>query len=189
VVLNLRKLDVLHLWSFETRPHCYSEKGKRCIIKTNSQEVFKKYTGIFAISNKGVLGWELYEKSGIDTNRLLEFLEKYITTTLRNKLIILDNASSHRNEKVKELVNKHNYLLYAVPYQHFTNSIENYFSMMKSRLRKIKGLTYNELKQNISIVINHIPKEKYENIFKGSYDRQEKYIVKNKTRKLKTYLK
>ena len=61
--------------------------------------------------------------------------------------------------------------------------------MMKSRLRKIKGLTYNELKQNISTVINHIPKEKYENIFKGSYDKQEKYIVKNKTRKSKTYLK
>ena len=24
-----------------------------------------------------------------------------------------------------------NFLLYAVPYQHFTNSIENYFSMLK----------------------------------------------------------
>ena len=36
--------------------------GKRCVIKTQSQEVFKKYTGIFAVSTKGVLGWELYEK-------------------------------------------------------------------------------------------------------------------------------
>ena len=38
---------------------------------------FKKYTGIFAISTKGVLGWKLYEKSGINTDRLYEFLETY----------------------------------------------------------------------------------------------------------------
>uniref|UniRef100_A0A6C0E2T0 Uncharacterized protein n=1 Tax=viral metagenome TaxID=1070528 RepID=A0A6C0E2T0_9ZZZZ len=32
----------------------------------------------------------------------------------------------------KELVNKSNKILYAIPYQHFTNSIENYCSMLKS---------------------------------------------------------
>ena len=77
----------------------------------------------------------------------------------------MDNASSHRNERIKTLVNKHNNILYAVPYQHFTNSIENYFSMMKSRLQKLNGLTYNNLKENINKVIGEIPKEKYENIF------------------------
>ena len=35
---------------------------------------------------------------------MIEFLEKNITSELRNKLIILDNASSHRNEIIKELV-------------------------------------------------------------------------------------
>jgi hypothetical protein len=34
-------------------------------------------------------------------------------------------------------LNKDNHLLYAVPYQHFTNSIEFYFSMLKSRLQKL----------------------------------------------------
>ena len=87
-------------------------------------------------------------------------------------------------------MNKNNKLLYAVPYQHFKNSIENYFSMMKARLRKIEGLTHSEIKQNISNVIRNIPKEKYENIFKGAYNRNAVY-VKNKTRKNKTkkYLK
>ena len=146
--------------------------------KTQSQEVFKKYTGIFAISTKGVLGWELYEKSGINTDRLVEFLEKYITTKFKNKLIILDNASSHRNERIKELVNKHNNILYAVPYQHFTNSIENYFSMLKSRLQKLDGLTHEKLKENIEKVIRDIPKEKYENIFKGAYNRTGKKFYK-----------
>ena len=178
-------IDETSIKSLQKRHHCYSEKGKRCVIKTQSQEVFKKYTGIFAISVDGVIEWDLYEKGGINTDRLIEFLEKNITSKLRNKLIILDNASSHRNERIKELVNKHNNILYAVPYQHFTNSIENYFSMLKSRLQKLDGLTHLKLKENIENVISKIPKEKYINIFKGAYERLEKYIPKNKTRKIK----
>ena len=34
-------------------------------------------------------------------------------------------------------------------------------------------------------VISEIPKEKYKNIFKGAYERPEKYVPKNKTRKIK----
>jgi len=181
-------IDETSIKSLQKRNHCYNEIGKRCVIKTQSQEVFKKYTGIFAISTKGVLGWGLYEKNGINTDRLYEFLETHITNKYKNKLIILDNASSHRSDKIKELVNKNNKILYSVPYQHFTNSIKNYFSMLKSRLQKLDGLTHEKLKENITNVIIGIPKEKYENIFKGAYNRDIVY-VKNKTRKrrLKSY--
>ena len=75
--------------------------------------MFKKYTGIFAISVNGVEGWELYEKGGINTERLVEFLQKFITEKYRNKLIILDNASAHKNDTIRDLVNKHNKLLYS----------------------------------------------------------------------------
>ena len=77
--------------------------------------------------------------------------------------------------------------MYAVPYQHFTNSIENYFSMLKSRLYKVsgegEGQTNEKLKQNITEVIKTIPKEKYVNIFKGAYNREAVYVKHNKTRK------
>jgi transposase len=182
-------IDETSIKSLQKRNHCYSNKGKRCVIKTQSQEVFKKYTGVFAISVNGVIHWDLYEKGGINTDRLIDFLEHNITSKLRNKLIILDNASAHRNERINALVNKHNNILYAVPYQHFTNSIENYFSMLKSRLQKLDGLKYGNLKENINKVIGEIPKEKYENIFKGAYERPEKYVSKNKTRKVKKIYK
>lgn len=65
------------------------------------------------------------------------------------------------------LVNKHNNILYAVPYQHFTNSIENYFSMLKSILQKLDGLKYENLKENINKVIGEILKEKYEKYIQG----------------------
>jgi transposase len=176
-------IDETSIKALMTRTHCYNEIGKRCVIKTQSQEVFKKYTAIFAISSKGVEGFELYEKSGINTTRLKTFLETHILNKYRNKLIILDNASSHRNEIIKNLINQNNKVLYSVPYQHFTNSIENYFSMFKSRLSKLDGLTYNELKANINKVISKIPQEKFLNIFKGAYNRKEKYIKHSITRK------
>ena len=56
-------------------------------------------------------------------------------------------------KKIKELLNKHNKLLYSVPYQHFTNAIEHYFSILKSRSQKLEGLTYNELKLNIGCLL------------------------------------
>ena len=154
------------------------------MIKTQSQDVFKKYTGIFAISVNGVEGWELYEKSGINTDRLIEFLEKFITEKYKDKLIILDNAPAHKNERIREFVNRHNELLYSVPYQHFSNAIENYFSMLKSRLQKYSGgLKYNNLKENIADAIEHIPIGYYKNIIEGAYNRKEKYVPHNKTRK------
>jgi hypothetical protein len=61
--------------------------------------------------------------------------------------------------------------------------------MLKSQLQKLDGLTHENLKENIEHAISKILKEKYINIFKGAYERQEKYVEKNKTRqrKLKNY--
>lgn len=178
-------IDETSIKSLQKRKLCYSKKGKRCVIKTQSQEVFKKYTGIFAISTKGVLGWELYDKGGINSERLYNFLREHITSKYKNKLIIMDNASSHRNQKIKDLVNKDNEILYSVPYQHFTNAIENWFSVLKSRLQKKEGLSYNYLQINIANVLHNIPLTTFKNIFKGVYQRPVKYKPKNKTNKIK----
>ena len=80
-------------------------------------------------------------------------------------------------------------MLYSIPYQHFTNSIEQYFSLLKSILRKQKGIGYNQLKRNIKKIIKKIPKSTYKNIFKGSYNRTIKYVSKKSTklRTLKNY--
>lgn len=183
-------IDDTSINALQKRNHCYNDVGKRCVITTQSQEVFKKYTAIIAIGYKGVLGWTLYEKSGIDSIRLKKFLEDNITTKYKKKLIILDNASSHRNETIKELINKDNTLLYSVPYQNFTNAIEHYFSVLKSRLQKLEGLSYNELKLNIIKVIKDIPQEIYKNLLIGSYKRNETYVKKSSrksSKKLKKY--
>jgi len=187
---DIISIDETSINALQKRNHCYNEIGKRCTIKTQSQDVFKKYTAIFAISTTGVIGWEIYEKGGIDSDRLYKFIETNITNKYKNKLIILDNASSHRNEKIKTLLNKDNKILYSCAYQHYTNCIENYFSVLKSKLRKLEGIKYDELKENIKNVLKMIPKETYINIFKGSYERKEEYKKESKTKKiLKNYKK
>ena len=54
--------------------------------------------------------------------------------------------------------------------------------MLKSQLEKVyklrDGLTHTELKENITNTIMNIPKEKYRNIIKGSYERPERYTSK-----------
>ena len=47
--------------------------------------------------------------------------------------------------------------MYTVPYQHYTNAIEGYFNVLKSRLQKKKGITYNELVNNLKDVLDEIP--------------------------------
>ena len=39
---------------------------------------------------------------------------------------------------------------------------KNYFSILKSKLRKLEGVKYNDLKENIKNVLKIIPKETYE---------------------------
>jgi hypothetical protein len=57
-------------------------------------------------------------------------------------------------------------------------------------MKKLEGLKYTEIKDNISKVIKTIPKETFENIFKGSYNRQDIYVKKKSSRKkiVKNYL-
>ena len=53
---------------------------------------------------------------------------------------------------------------------------------MKSILQKIRRIKVWKFERKyIEKVINEILKEKYENIFKGPYEREEKYVPKNKT--------
>ena len=93
------------------------ELGRRCVIKTSNQFVFRKFTLLVAISNSKCVGKELYEKGGMTKERLLEFLEKNVFSKYKDHLIILDNAGSHNNELIKNAITKSgNHYLFAVPY-------------------------------------------------------------------------
>ena len=56
--------------------------------------------------------------------------------------------------------------------------------MIKSKIRKMDGSTFDELKKIIKQVLNNISIDKYKNIIKRAYIRSNKFRIK----KLKKYL-
>ena len=63
-----------------------------------------------------------------------------------------------------------------------------FFSILKSRLQKLDGLTYDEIKSNIKQIIKQIPEKIYTNKFNGSYKRDNIYVNQKKIiRKYKKY--
>jgi hypothetical protein len=57
--------------------------------------------------------------------------------------------------------------------------------MLTLNIQKKKGLTYNELVNNVKDVLDEIPIHIYKNLIKGAYDRNEKYVKRPSTRKRK----
>jgi hypothetical protein len=138
-----------------------------------------------AISTKGVLEWTLYEKGGSDHLRLIEFLGKVIKNK-KNKLILMDNASCHINQEVKDyIINKKNDLIHILPYHHFQNPIEKLFNQLKYYMRKDEPMSYDLIKKSIKKSIKYIELETFTNYFKSSLTKTKKDIddIKSKYRK------
>ena len=74
---------------------CYL--GKRCVVKTDDNYIFKKFTLLCAIKNSKCIGAKLY-RGGMTKERFVKFLQDIVFKKYKNHLIILDNAGSHNNE-------------------------------------------------------------------------------------------
>ena len=165
------------------------DSGKRCVIKTNDNFVFKKFTLLSAISNKKCLGWILYEKGGSTKKRFVDFLQNYIFQKYKNYLLVLDNARAHNNNLVKQaIIDSGNKYLFTVPYTPKTNAIEMWFNQIKHSLKlNKKVLKFNELKLEVKKSIRKVKKNNYENYFEYAYNKKNKTIRLRNTRKIKNY--
>jgi len=92
-------------------------KGYRCIVKTDDNKIFSKYTLLVAIGNSKCLGYKLYKKGGMTKERFVDFMKEFIFPKYKNNLIVLDNAGSHKNSYVKNAITKSsNKYLFTIPY-------------------------------------------------------------------------
>lgn len=162
------------------------ELGKRCVMKTKDNRVFKKYTLVVAMNSKGIIGWILYEKGGMNTERMIEFLKKYVLKK-RNNLIIMDNSPSHKSLKIREEISKTtNTLQFSVPYRPKTNAVESWFNQFKHYFKLDSShLSFESLKNHISNVIIKIPSRHYKSYIKYAYESKDirKYTPKHSTRR------
>ena len=152
---------------------------------TKDNKVFVKYTLIMAITNKGVLDWILYEKGGSDHCRFIEFLKRFLVNR-KKKLILMDNASCHRNQLVKNyIIQSGNDYLHILPYCHYLNPIEKLFNQLKHYMKKDEPMSYNLIKVSINKSIKNIKLKTFENYFKSSLIKTKDDIIKNKTKYIK----
>ena len=172
--------------------YCRNDLGKRCIIKTSDNSVFKKYSLLVAISNKKCLGYELYDEGAVNSDRFNIFIEK-ILKDVKNKLIILDNGQIHKKENTQNIIkNSNNNLLFTIPYHYRLNSIEQWFNQVKHFIKLDKPTTYELLKISLKNSIIKIKEEHYKNYFIYAYNKEhyinnKKTSKSSKTRKSKTY--
>jgi transposase len=166
---------------------CYI--GKRCVIKTNNNFVFRSFTLLVAINNSICVGKSFYEKGGTTKERMVEFIEKQLAPKYKDHLIILDNAKSHNNDMVKEaIVKSGNQYLFTVPYSPVTNAVEMWFNQLKTQIKKNRNVyTFDGLSTNIDKAIARIKQENYRNYFYYAYGAKEnlEYNRKPSTRKCK----
>ena len=45
-------------------------------------------------SSKNIIGWELYENGGMTSDRMVQFINKYIYGKYKKHLIIMDNGGA-----------------------------------------------------------------------------------------------
>jgi len=165
--------------------------GKRFIIKTNDNFVFKKFTLLSDISNEKCLRWILHEKGGSTKERFVEFLQNNIFKKYKNYLLILDNAIAHNNNFVKQaIIDSCNKYLFTVPYTPKTNSIEMWFNQIKHTLKlNKKVLKFKKLKFEVKKSIRKVNKKNYGNYFEYDYNKNNKTIKNRNTRKVTKIIK
>jgi len=193
---NLR--DIISIDETAVRPgmsfnYCRSPLGNRCYIKTNSNEIFKKYSLIVAINNKKCLAWHLYDQGAVNAERFEEFIEA-IASKYRNKLFVLDNAQIHKRPRVKEILkDTGNSVVYTLPYSPRLNPIEQFFNQLKHYMKLEKAMTLPKLKESVKNSLEHIKPIHYSNYFAYAYDKEHyknsgPRTLSNKHRPAKIYL-
>lgn len=85
-------------------------------------------------------------KGYTDTQVFNVWLEQCLIPVLPlNCLIVMDNASFHKSEETREIIETNGHtLLFLPPYSPDLNPIENYWAIIKAKLRKIIQ-NYNNL--------------------------------------------
>lgn len=116
----------------------YGYTSKKRLIKyyriNNNNHI--KQSLIMAISNKGIIKYELHKRKGINTDIYYDFMSK-ILDDIQNKYILMDNVSFHKSKKIIDLIKRSNNIPLFIPsYSPDCNPIEEVFSSMKSYLRK-----------------------------------------------------
>jgi transposase len=97
----------------------------------------------------------LYYKGTTDAETFIFWLENCLLPELKpNQVIVMDNASIHKSNKIRELIeNKGCKLIYLAPYSPDLNPIEHYWFFVKHWVGKLR-LKCSNFYKNLDEALN-----------------------------------
>ena len=185
---NIISMDETSVHVGMSRNYGRGRVGKRVYEYTKDNVVFQKKTLLVAINTKGVVSWKLYDKGGMTSYRMIEFLQDMLKNQ-KDAIVLMDNAPAHSAKRVWEFVQATgNELIYSVPYSPQTNPIEEYFNQLKHYIRKEKAQSLQELDKVIRKAIATIDqKGTVQNYFLHAFQPGLLQKRKNKVKPPKVY--
>ena len=137
----------------------WSRRGERarCAVPRNRG---KNTTLLSSMSVEG-MGPSLAIIGAVDARVFEAYLERVLLPELRlGRIVVMDNLSAHKTEKVRELVEGAGCeLLYLPPYSPDLNPIEEAFSKIKGILRKAEARTREALVEALGPALSSVTEE------------------------------
>ena len=136
--------------------HGYSPRGERVYLETPRNRG-KNTTLLASMSIEGM--GECLAVEGATTKVIFEtYVERVLAPSLRvGQVVVMDNLSAHKGEKVKELIEARGCkVLYLPPYSPDLNPIEEAFSKMKALLRRAVARTREALIEALGAAIRAV---------------------------------
>jgi len=84
-----------------------------------------------------------------------DYLEKILLPVLeKGNVVVMDNASYHKSKRTRALIEEKGcQLMYLPPYSPDLNKIENYWSIIKKKIKRYYPL-FNSLQETIRFIFN-----------------------------------
>jgi transposase len=135
-------------------PYGWAKKGKRayCSVPRNRG---KNATLLWSMSMKG-MGPSLVVEGATTAAVFETYVEQILAPTLRKgQVVVMDNLTAHKGERVKELIEQRGCeLVYLPPYSPELNPIEEAFAKIKGLIGKAEARTREALLEAIATAIS-----------------------------------
>lgn len=134
-------------------PYAYSAIGER-YYEAHPGHYKKRMSMIGALCNQDFMAPFMFQ-GHCNTEVFERYIEKILIPKLtKGKTVIIDNASFHKSEKIKNLMQAAGIkLIYLPPYSPDLNPIEHYWHKIKNSIRKLmrnsKLLLENAMEQTL----------------------------------------
>ena len=117
----------------------WKSMGKRLFDNKSGNRKGRRVAVISALKDRKLLD-PMWFEGNTDTNIFNEWIEKFLLPNLKkNQVIVMDNATFHKSETTKTLIESANCkLLYLPPYSPDFNPIEQKWGHVKNLVKKVR---------------------------------------------------